>query len=62
MDDNMFQQYDEREYIEEDAIIDNSIVVDYSQRPKNSRKNNRIGRKNNKTILIVVISIIAVIL
>ena len=36
MDDNMFQQYDEREYIEEDAIIDNSIVVDYSQRAKNA--------------------------
>ena len=61
MDDNMFEN-DEREYIDEDAIIDNSIVVDYSQRPKNSRKNNKIGRKNNKTILIVVISIIAVML
>ena len=62
MDDNMFQQYDEREYIDEDAIIDNSIVVDYSQRPKTSRKNNKIGRKNNKTILIIVISIIAAML
>ena len=61
MDDNMFEN-DEREYIDEDAIIDNSIVVDYSQRPKNSRKNNKIGRKNNKTILIVVISIIAAML
>ena len=61
MDDNMFEN-DEREYIGEDAIIDNSIVVDYSQRPKNSRKNNKIGRKNNKTILIVVISIIAAML
>ena len=58
MDDNMFEN-DEREYIDEDAIIDNSIVVDYSQRPKTSRKNNKIGRKNNKTILIIVISIIA---
>ena len=61
MDDNMFEN-DEREYIDKDAIIDNSIVVDYSQRPKNSRKNNKIGRKNNKTILIVVISIIAAML
>ena len=61
MDDNMFEN-DEREYIDEDAIIDNSIVVDYSQRPKNSRKNNKIGRKNNKTILIVVTSIIAAML
>ena len=61
MDDNMFEN-DEREYIDEDAIIDNSIVVDYSQRPKNSRKNNKMGRKNNKTILIVVISIIAAML
>ena len=61
MDDNMFEN-DEREYIDEDAIIDNSIVVDYSQRPKTSRKNNKIGRKNNKTILIIVISIIAAML
>lgn len=59
MDDNMFEN-DEREYIEEEAIIDNSIVVDYSQRPKNSRKNSRNNGKKNKIILIVVIAIIAV--
>ena len=59
MDDNMFEN-DEREYIEEEAIIDNSIVVDYSQRPKNARKNNRNNGKKNKIILIVVIAIIAV--
>ena len=49
MDDNMFEN-DEREYIEEEAIIDNSIVVDYSQRPKNSRKNSRNNGKKNKII------------
>ena len=59
MDDNMFEN-DEREYIEEEAIIDNSIVVDYSQRPKNARKNSRNNGKKNKIILIVVIAIIAV--
>ena len=59
MDDNMFEN-DEREYIEEEAIIDNSIVVDYSQRPKNSRKNSRNNGKKNKIILIVVIAILAV--
>ena len=59
MDDNMFEN-DEREYIEEEAIIDNSIVVDYSQRPKNARKNSRNNSKKNKIILIVVIAIIAV--
>ena len=59
MDDNMFEN-DEREYIEEEAIIDNSIVVDYSQRPKNARKNSRNNGKKNKIILIVVITIIAV--
>jgi len=59
MDDNMFEN-DEREYIEEEAIIDNSIVVDYSQRPKNVRKNSRNNGKKNKIILIVVIAIIAV--
>ena len=59
MDDNMFEN-DEREYIEEEAIIDNSIVVDYSQRPKNSRKNSRNNGKKNKIILIGVIAIIAV--
>lgn len=59
MDDNMFEN-NEREYIEEEAIIDNSIVVDYSQRPKNSRKNSRNNGKKNKIILIVVIAIIAV--
>ena len=59
MDDNMFEN-DEREYIEEEAIIDNSIVVDYSQRPKNARKNSRNNGKKNKIILIVVIAILAV--
>lgn len=59
MDDNMFEN-NEREYIEEEAIIDNSIVVDYSQRPKNARKNSRNNGKKNKIILIVVIAIIAV--
>ena len=59
MDDNMFEN-DEREYIEEEAIIDNSIVVDYSQRPKNARKNSRNNGKKNKIILIVVIAIMAV--
>ena len=59
MDDNMFEN-DEREYIEDEAIIDNSIVVDYSQRPKNARKNSRNNGKKNKIILIVVIAIIAV--
>ena len=59
MDDNMFEN-DEREYIEQEAIIDNSIVVDYSQRPKNARKNSRNNGKKNKIILIVVIAIIAV--
>ena len=59
MDDNMFEN-DEREYIEEEAIIDNSIVVDYSQRPKNARKNSRNNGKKNKIILIVVIAIITV--
>ena len=59
MDDNMFEN-DEREYIEEEAIIDNSIVVDYSQRPKNTRKNSRNNGKKNKIILIVVIAILAV--
>ena len=59
MDDNMFEN-DEREYIEEEAIIDNSIVVDYSQRPKNARKNSRNNGKKNKIILIVIIAIIAV--
>ena len=59
MDDNMFEN-NEREYIEEEAIIDNSIVVDYSQRPKNARKNSRNNGKKNKIILIVVITIIAV--
>ena len=59
MDDNMFEN-DEREYIEEEAIIDNSIVVDYSQRPKSARKNSRNNGKKNKIILIVVIAIIAV--
>ena len=59
MDDNMFEN-DEREYIEEEAIIDNSIVVDYSQRPKNTRKNSRNNGKKNKIILIVVIAIITV--
>ena len=59
MDDNMFEN-DGREYIEEEAIIDNSIVVDYSQRPKNARKNSRNNGKKNKIILIVVIAIIAV--
>ena len=59
MDDNMFEN-DEREYIEEEAIIDNSIVVDYSQRPKNARKNSRNNGKKNKIILIVVIAIIGV--
>ena len=59
MDDNMFEN-DEREYIEEEAIIDNSIVVDYSQRLKNARKNSRNNGKKNKIILIVVIAIIAV--
>ena len=59
MDDNMFEN-DEREYIEEEAIIDNSIVVDYSQRSKNVRKNSRNNGKKNKIILIVVIAIIAV--
>lgn len=61
MDDNMFEN-DEREYIEEEAIIDNSIVVDYSQRPKNARKNSRNNGKKNKIILIVVIAIITVII
>ena len=59
MDDNMFEN-NEREYIEEEAIIDNSIVVDYSQRPKNARKNSRNNGKKNKIILIVVIAILAV--
>ena len=59
MDDNMFEN-DEREYIEEEAIIDNSIVLDYSQRPKNARKNSRNNGKKNKIILIVVIAILAV--
>ena len=59
MDDNMFEN-DEREYIEEEAIIDNSIVVDYSQRPKNARKNSRNNGKKNKIILIVIIAIMAV--
>lgn len=59
MDDNMFEN-DEREYIEEEAIIDNSIVVDYSQRPKSARKNSRNNGKKNKIILIVIIAIIAV--
>ena len=59
MDDNMFEN-DEREYIDKDAIIDNSIVVDYSQRPKNARKNSRNNGKKNKIILIVVIAILAV--
>lgn len=59
MDDNMFEN-DGREYIEEEAIIDNSIVVDYSQRPKNARKNSRNNGKKNKIILIVVIAILAV--
>ena len=60
MDDNMFQQYDEREYIEEDAIIDNSIVVDYSQRPKNARRNTKNNGNNKNIILIIIIAIIAV--
>ena len=62
MDDNgnMFQQYDEREYIEEDAIIDNSIVVDYSQRPKNARKNTKHKGNNKNIILIIIIAIMMI--